>query len=78
MKNKSRHVGKLEILRREPSSANGNPRYFARCAGVSFYTAVDSSLAYSLPNYDGALCEVIVGRHYGRATLDSIRASKGE
>lgn len=72
MKNCSRHIGKLEILRREPSSYYGNPRYFAAVNGVTFYTAVDSSLGYALPNYNGKTVNAVIGRHYGRPTLDSI------
>ena len=72
MKNCSRHHGKLEILRREPTSANGNPRYFAYCAGVNFYTAPDSPYGYSLPNYNGKEVTVVIGTYHGRPTLDYI------
>jgi len=75
MKNISRHNGKLEIIKRLPSSRNGNPRYLLRVNGVTCRTAVDSSLAYSVTNYDGQHVEATIGTHYGVATLDSVRLS---
>ena len=73
MKNISRHTGKLEIIRREPSSRNGNPRYLCRVDGWTCYTAPDSSLAYALPNHDGKRVVATIGTHYGRMTLDSVQ-----
>jgi hypothetical protein len=72
MTNISRHNGILRILRRERSSANGNPRYFLQVARVTCYTAIDSSLGYSVTNYDGKEVIATIGTHYGRPTLDSI------
>ena len=79
MKNISRHVGKLELIKRLPNSVNGNPRYLLYCAGVSFKTTVDSSYGDSVPNDIGKECEVTVGTHYNTCQLYSysvLRESK--
>jgi len=73
MKNVTRHIGKLEIVRRLPSSANGNPRYLVYVAGFTCRTAVDSSLGYSVTNFDGKNVVATIGTHYGVATLDSVQ-----
>ena len=73
MNNISRHVGKLEVVKRLPSSINGNPRYLLRVAGFTCKTAVDSSLGYCVTNYDGKLVTATIGTHYGSATLDSVQ-----
>lgn len=72
MKNRTRHTGTLEIVKREPSSKFGNPRYCFRIDGYTAYTAPDSSHGYSLPNHDGKQITVILGTHYGKLTLDAI------
>jgi hypothetical protein len=72
MKNVTRHIGKLEIIRRENSSVNGNPRYFLHVAGFYCYTAPDSSLGYSVTNYDGRNVIAEIGTYYGRPTLRSV------
>ncbi|MDX0230293.1 hypothetical protein GOC14_06995 [Sinorhizobium meliloti] len=73
MKNITSHIGKLEIVRRLPSSANGNPRYLLKVDGWTCRTAVDSSLGYSVTNFDGKTVQATIGTHYGNATLDSVR-----
>ena len=73
MKNVSRHIGKLEIIRRLPNSVNGNPRYALRVDGWNCRTSVDSSLAYEVSNHDGKIVTATIGTHYGIATLDSVR-----
>lgn len=74
MKNITRHFGKLEIIKRLPSSRNGNPRYLLRVDGWTCRTAPDTQLAYSLPNLDGKQVEALIGTHYGNATLDWAKA----
>jgi hypothetical protein len=76
MKNITRHYGKLEIIRRENNSVNGNPRYYLHIGGVHCYTAPDSSLAYELPNYAGKQVTATVGTYYRRATLNSIESAE--
>jgi hypothetical protein len=76
MKNITRHTGKLEIIERLPSSYYGNPRYLLRVDGFTCCTAVDSSLGYSVTNYDGQQVTATIGTHYGRATLDNIGRAK--
>ena len=73
MRNETRHIGTLEIIDRLPNSVNGNPRYLLRVDGHTCRTAVDSMLAYSITNYEGLRVEAIIGTHYGKATLASIR-----
>jgi hypothetical protein len=72
MKNATRHIGKLEILRREPSSRNGNPRYFLQVAGVTCYTAPDSSLGYSITNHDGKTVSAVIETYRGRPTIREV------
>jgi arginyl-tRNA synthetase len=72
MKNMTRHTGKLDIIRREPSSCNGNPRYLLRVDGWTCYTAPDSALGYKVKDFDGKQVVAIIGTHYGRPTLDSV------
>ena len=69
----SQHIGKLEVLKRLPSSINGNPRYLLRVNGFTCKTAVDSSLGYCVTNYDGKLVQATIGTHYGTQTLDSVK-----
>lgn len=75
MKSVTRHIGKLEVVRRLPSSTNGNPRYLLRVDGWTCRTAVDSSTAYGITNLDGKQVVATIGTHYGVATLDSVRAA---
>ena len=69
MKNITCHAGKLEILKRESNSRNGNPRYRLRVDGWTCWTAPDSDLAYQVQNLDGKSVSAHIGTHYGRATL---------
>ena len=74
MKNITRHTGILEIMKRLPSSRNGNPRYLAIVDGYAFKTSVDSSYGYCITNYDGRLVTVTIGSHYNQATLNTINS----
>lgn len=71
MKYVTRHTGLLEVIGRLPSGANGNPRWLVRVDGWTCRTAIDSSLAYKVPNLDGKCVVATIGTHYGNATLDS-------
>ena len=73
MKNVSRHQGKLEVLKRLPSSLNGNPRYLIRIDGFTCKTAVDSMHGYSVTNFNGKEVIATIGTHYGTQTLDSLK-----
>lgn len=73
MRNVTRHFGKLEIVKRLPSSTNGNPRYLLKVDGWTCRTPVDSSLGYSITNFAGKHVEATIGTHYGVATLDSVK-----
>lgn len=73
MKNLTRHVGKLEVLERMPPSRNGNPRYRLYIAGAHCVTEPDSSLGYSVTNFEGKTVVATIGTHYGRATLDDVK-----
>jgi len=72
MKNITQHIGKLEIIKRLPQSANGNPRYLLRVDGFTCCTAVDSHHAYEVPNMDGQNVIATIGTHYGKPTLNTI------
>lgn len=73
MKNISRHTGKLEVIKRLPSSVNGNPRYMVSIDGTTCKTQVDSMLAYAIENYSGELVEATIGTHYNSATLNTVK-----
>ena len=76
MKNVSVHVGKLEVIKRLKSSVNGNPRYQVYVAGFHCVTAPDSSLGYSVRNYDGKEVKATIGTHYGVVTLQTVELVK--
>jgi hypothetical protein len=67
------YTGKLESLKRLPTSRNGNPRYMVCIDGVFARTSPDSSLAYKLPNYVGKTVQIDVDLYYGKPTLLNIR-----
>jgi hypothetical protein len=73
MKNISRLIGTLKVIKRLPSSLNGNPRYLLEIDGVTFKTAVDSSYGYAVTNFDGKQVQASIGSHYGSATLNSLK-----
>tara|TARA_R110000851_G_scaffold266824_1_gene419282 strand:+ start:243 stop:482 length:240 start_codon:yes stop_codon:yes gene_type:complete len=69
MKNLTRHTGRLNIIERLPQSANGNARFLLEVDGWTCRTAVDSSIANDVKNFDGKRVDAIIGTHYGMATL---------
>lgn len=73
MKNLTQHKGKLEVIRRLPSSRNGNPRWLVKVDGWTARTAVDAALGYSIRNFEGKQVVATIGTHYGSATVDDIR-----
>ena len=75
MNNVTRHQGKLEVVKRLPSSLNGNPRYLLRIDGHTCKTSVDSSYGYCVTNYDGKNVIATIGTHYGTATLDTLKGA---
>ena len=77
MKNVKRHLGTLEILRRLPSSTNGNPRYELQINGCVCRTSVVSGLAYRITNFDGKRVEAMIGLHRGAMTIDTVNLAGG-
>jgi hypothetical protein len=87
MKNTREITGVLKMVRRLPSSTNGNPRYFVsiRCNkpynGEDRYftcnakTKVDSSFAYEVDNLFGKEVVAVVGEHFGSTHIESARKS---
>lgn len=76
MKNTSRHTGILEVIERAPSSRNGNPRYVVRLDGITARTGVNSSLGYSITNYNGDLVTADIGTVRGTVTIKNVEVSK--
>lgn len=74
MKNLTRHTGKIEITKRLPSSANGNPRFEFTIDGYRAKTTPDSSHGYEIQNYDGRYASVTIGRHYGALSLNTLNS----
>lgn len=73
MKNITHEKGILQVIRRLPSSENGNPRYEVRFNGWMCRTAPDSSYGYSINNMDGKVCDGHIGTYYGQQTIRDIR-----
>ena len=74
MKNTTRHTGTLRIVERDRNNGrNGNPRYVCTLDGITCRTAIDSSIGYSLPNYDGKVVSALIGTHYGMVTIEGVR-----
>ena len=72
MKNLTRHTGILEMIKRLPNSANGNPRFQLRCDGWTFCTKPDTMVAYDIERFIGAIVTVTVGTHYGKCQLHGL------
>jgi len=84
MQNITTHTGTLRLIERMPNSNNGNPRYLlaimdssTQGLGWTFRTGVDSAHGYEVPNFFDKDIEVtvMIGTHYGHATLHSITAA---
>ena len=73
MKNTTHHTGTLEIIERAPSSRNGNPRYVVRLDGYTCRTGVDSSLGYSITNFNGKRVTANIGTVRGTVTIENVR-----
>jgi hypothetical protein len=76
MKNLTRHIGLLTIIKRLPQSTNGNPRFLLKVDDWTCRTSVDCSLGYTVQNLDGKTVEAVIGTHYGQATLNSVELIK--
>ncbi len=72
MKNFKRISGKVEILKRLPSSVNGNPRYLISIGGIECKTPVDSTHGYGITNYRDQIVNATICTHYGVTVLDTI------
>lgn len=73
MKNITRHTGILSVVERCASSTNGNPRYLVMLDGYTAKTMVDSSLGYSVTNFEGKNVEADIGTHYGTRSIDHVK-----
>jgi len=78
MRSITRHEGTLELIKRLPSSVNGNPRYLVRIDGYVARTAPNSSEAYgAVPNNFGRRVSCELGTHYGKTTIRNISSAEG-
>ena len=68
-----KHKGKLEIIERLKHSINGNPRFLLRVGDCVCRTAPDSSLGYSVQNWEGQKVVATIKTYYGKATVKRIR-----
>ena len=75
MKNITRHVGTLSVVKRLPSSVNGNPRYLIGVDGYLVKTAPDSSIAFEVTNFDGKEVIAEIGTFYGVPTLHRVESA---
>lgn len=77
MKNITRHTGILRVIERDKNNGtNGNPRYICTLDGYTCRTAIDSSLGYSITNYDNCLVTALIGTHYGTVTIEGVKEVK--
>jgi len=68
--------GNLEVVKRLPSSINGNPRYLVSIGGVKCYTAPDANLAYGITNRADQPVTATVRTYYNRLTIETL--NRGE
>lgn len=77
MKNMTRHTGILTVIERDKNNgSNGNPRYVVMLDGYVCRTAVDSSLGYSITNYDRKEVTALIGSHYNTVTIEGVTLTK--
>jgi len=75
MKNITKHTGILQVIERDSNSgSNGNPRYVVMLDGYTCRTAIDSSLGYSITNYNNKKVSAYIGTHYGIVTIEGMKA----
>ena len=72
MKNITRHLGELKLVKRMKNSELGNPQFLLSCDGYIFRTPKNSILGYSVKNYIGKCVTLNIGTHYGVPTLEGI------
>ena len=82
MKNITKQVGSLKLVRRLKNSHVGNPQFELAIIehekqnlGWTFRTPKNSMLGYSIQNYLDKIVIVSIGTHYGCATLNSVELS---
>ena len=63
-------TGKVENVEYYDTSRNGNSRHTAHIGGVRVFTGVDSSLGYSITNYEGKNVRVQARIIRGKLTID--------
>ena len=73
MKQVTKVTGVLTVVKRLPSSYNGNPRYMVKVGDTLARTAVDSSEGYTVTNYRDKEVTCDIGLHYGVATIENIK-----
>ena len=65
-------TGNLEIIKRLPSSINGNPRYLVSIGGVECYTAPDAGIAYGITNRKVQPVTATIKQYYGKPTIQTL------
>jgi len=66
-------IGKLNVLERLKSSFVGNPRYLIEINGTAYRTEPNSSLGYSVTNYDGDQVRAQVRIYRGKWAIQSVK-----
>mgnify|MGYP004452189145 FL=1 len=72
MKNVARSTGKLEFVKRLPSSKNGNPRFLVKVDGWTCSTQPDTQLGYSIQNWWNKTVTADIGTHYTTRQIDNM------
>jgi mRNA-degrading endonuclease YafQ of YafQ-DinJ toxin-antitoxin module len=72
MKSITAAIGILKVIKRLPSSLNGNPRWAINIDGWDCHTKPDSAYGYEVENLDGKLVLATIGTHYGVPTLNTL------
>ena len=75
MKNITEHRGIITDIEYRDTSNNGNNRYTFTLDGLTVITPLDSSLGYSIHNFEGKEVVATVGTHRHLLTLDSIEVT---
>lgn len=83
MQDKETVSGILEIVGRLPSSTLGNPRYEVIIKDghplpTIYCTTPNASLGYGITNFEGKHVQAVVGLHYGKPSIETVKEIEQE
>tara|TARA_Y100000310_G_scaffold333957_1_gene412600 strand:- start:142 stop:669 length:528 start_codon:yes stop_codon:yes gene_type:complete len=83
MQDKETVSGILEMVGRLPSSTLGNPRYEVIIKDghplpTIYCTTPNASLGYSITKFEGKYVQAVVGLHYGKPSIETVKEIEPE